>query len=563
MEDNKFQKHIVPELFKGKIPELGDRDFSYEIEINKNGKLEIDYEGIPDNSEIEGITNIKELPKGGYMLQSATFGLIVYMDKKEYTDTLSMEPNRRIHIPLIGLKEYSVWANILSKVIELITGKRPSQIIVGHEHGKENLKCHLQCCVIMDQKIRKAYYPGRINISYIPFKDAPYRHLTLLYMMQNLKTNRNNLIRYCQKDHHYEMLDESKRIEWVHDNSKLKPGEKEEGIQGPVDIYATVVKNLGKLDDTTMRDMFLKYCPKSTIQNYKNIEEFIKRNAIVSGESFQWNFNTEELSKNLATRKVNLLKEWFDKCCVPQFYEDGTQITRRKGLLIYSPVRGVGKTYFTEHLTNDQSKVMIFRQRLCQFKDDDYRLLVLDDIDTKDITENKKTYMQLLTGQKCQIYTKYCNQSWNHNIPCIMTTNDIVQVNILKNSREFHDQVWILAMNDTETLGDPEKIRACMQPAHFALSKEVEDVLEKMQDDFQHGNKDGKALDEFNARYGYGRNRWNEKKYRKFKEAGLNADYYEEENPFKAVVERNLKAEQRHRSRSRSEPKGNKRSKSV
>ena len=107
------------------------------------------------------------------MIASKSFGIVVYMDNKSYSDKIS---NTNIHFPIT--KEQTA-IQLFKAFYDIGLGKyEVENIVIGHEHGEENNKCHMQIYLKFTEKIRKYIKPG----SFIA------NNTTFLYMTQKCKT---------------------------------------------------------------------------------------------------------------------------------------------------------------------------------------------------------------------------------------------------------------------------------------------------------------------------------------------------------------------------------------
>lgn len=189
----------------------------------------------------------------------------------------------------------------------------------------------------------------------------------------------------------------------------------------------------------------------------------------IFSKSGKWIYNRNDISSNLKDNQVQVITDWINNEAIPDKTPLGYKKVRRKALLICSAARGIGKTYWAENkVFSNHDEIMIFRQRLCAFEKKDYKLLILDDIDKEDILNNLETYKQLITGQRCQIYTKYCNQRWEYNIPCIMLSNDLEIMLWFLNNSAFKNQAYIVRLMPGESMAPTVILEDATSPVELA-----------------------------------------------------------------------------------------------
>ena len=186
--------------------------------------------------------------------------------------------------------------------------------------------------------------------------------------------------------------------------------------------------------------------------------------------SGKWISDKYDISTNLNNSQVRVISDWIKNEAVPDKTPLGYKKTRRKGLVICSAQRGIGKTFWAENkVFSNHDQIMIFRQRLCAFENKDYKLLILDDIEQEDIANNLQTYKQLITGQRCQIYTKYCNQRWDYNIPCIFLTNDVEVMLWFLNNAAFKNQAYVVRIDKGQSMAPELLLQDATSPIEVAI----------------------------------------------------------------------------------------------
>ena len=176
---------------------------------------------------------------------SKSFGIVVYMDDIMYAKTY--EENILIHFPIT--KEYFILHFLKHLYTEGIGAKNNVEcIVIGHEHGPENGKCHGQIYIKFENKIRKLFKPGKLTID----------GLNYLYMAQTSKQPAK-LRNYCKKDNDFYEIIPCKTIkEILRENALL------DDLMDVDDPYDKLLNN-GNLTDKQILTIF-KNCP---ITEYK------------------------------------------------------------------------------------------------------------------------------------------------------------------------------------------------------------------------------------------------------------------------------------------------------
>lgn len=368
---------------------------------------------------------------------SVTLGIVVYAEPSFYSTDL--EINEDLHLPgLENIECRDVYRQMFSKLFKDFFNKEVDQIVFGHEHGTTNGKCHLQICLTFKEPFRGTVYPFMVSfesVKDIPsYFDSSFLRVKLLFMAQRARRP-NALAQYCMKDGKFFYLDDSKAIKYVYKmDKKGEPTDK-------INAFATVVANRSLLDVEQAKNLILTHDPRTGIVNYRNIEIALTSELCPSVPCFEWSF--PEHMKG----KYPLIEKWFSQWCIPE------DLKRRKGLLLYSQKRCLGKTEFALSLVNHESYYVIFRNSFVDcLKGKTPKLLVLDDMAAY-TTANKETWKALVSGQSTAIRDCFVNCSWNYRVPCIITTNNIFLVQQLMKSSEFNTQ--IIFQEISEYMGPP------------------------------------------------------------------------------------------------------------
>ena len=300
------------------------------------------------------------------------------------------------------------------------------QITVGHEHGKENKKCHFQICVELSKVSQATIKPFELTIE----------GQTYLGMTQKAR-NSHALKNYCKKDGDVLFLYPEKKIITIY--KKDKKGE----TTDKVDAFSTVVNNISKFQNREeAMDIILTNDPRTGMTMYKNIEYSLDKMLKPVIPELIWKY-PEHLKG-----KYPLVEEWFYGHCV----KDG--LLRRKGLCLYSKTRAIGKTLFAESLASDPLFVVTFRGTFLAeaVKDKTPKIVILDDMVHYD-QKTKQMWKQLVTGQPSSIRDAYIHFNWEYRIPCVITTNDIGLYANLQLDSDFKTSLYFQEI--VEFMGPP------------------------------------------------------------------------------------------------------------
>lgn len=353
-------------------------------------------------------------------INSKSFGIIVYMDDSMYED--DPEFDRNIHFPIT--KE-QVLLNLLKSFYDNKIGNKNliNEIVVGHEHGTENGKCHMQIFISFESKIRKMIKPNKFTVDGINY----------LYMAQSTKTPQK-LRNYCKKNHDfYEIMPSESIADILKKNNIL---DKLMDVEDPYDMLL----NKENLSDDQIKTIF-KNCnvteyKKDYMTNAKKIYDTYNNYIKIEVENpdFKWNFPNhiyEYLEDNYDidnkfTKVYSKLYGWFKTYCEPNGY------FRRKALFLFSLQGGVGKSYFARSLVPEinicNSPYYVYcRGSLdaSEFirKDKTAKLVILDDVNY--IDKDIEIWKALTVSEPTNIRSPYYNFPWKHSLPCIMMSNNI------------------------------------------------------------------------------------------------------------------------------------------
>jgi hypothetical protein len=353
-------------------------------------------------------------------LNSKSFGIVIYMDDSAYKEEPKL--NKKIHFPI---EKQIILLNILKCFYNLGIGNKYNieALIIAHEHGEKNEKCHMHVYIEYDNKIRKQIKPGSFQVEGNIF----------LYMVQQSKTPAK-LRNYIKKGKDYYETFPNKTTKDI-----LKENQLLDELMDVDDPYDVLLKN-DHLSDQQISNIF-KNCnvtdyKKDFINNAKKIYEtynnFVKRDTEIP--QFKWLFPThilEYVSNNYESNDKVLhvytkLYTWFKTYCEPEGY------FRRKALFLFSLAGGLGKSYFARSLVPEISICNSPYYVYCRGtldasefirKKDNAKLIILDDVNY--IDKDMEIWKALTVSEPTNIRSPYHNFAWKKSLPCILLSNNI------------------------------------------------------------------------------------------------------------------------------------------
>ena len=382
-----------------------------------------------------------------------SIGVVMYMQKNEYK---GKEENENIHIR--NAESPSFLALIIKKIFEEIYKTKINELIMGHEHGEKNKKCHLQIIINFETMFRKIMRPGALKIKYD-------NQFTCLVFMQQKTKNPHALKNYCLKERDATIV---KNDEFI----KYEPSDDSNPF-----IY--IRDNYNKITMEEARQKLLFTDPKLYFQNCNNFEMAIK-NIIVEEPKipFEWMPIPEYLKNYILADGSNFydtFNKWYIKYCI-----NGDSLERKKALCLYSRQRSMGKSYFVRHLVSDPEYILEFNNTFCFKKNMNkgiYKLLLLDDMNNI-TTNNKAMWKSLVASEPTTLRGAWLNSEIKERLPCIITTNDIEMIKIFRDEKLFNTQVTIIEI--TKYMGAPGTQREDLMKTDFILTYETSEKLNHM-----------------------------------------------------------------------------------
>lgn len=386
--------------------------------------------------------------------KSKSIGVVMYLQNNKYNN--NPESNKEIHIPDSGAPSFL--AKVIKYIFEKIYDIGIPEIVVGHEHGEKNNKCHLQIIILFDKPFRKIMKPGALKIKY------DNKIICLLYMQQKTK-NVFALKNYCKKERDATIVrgNEIKKFEFKEDAN-------------PFDY---IKENYNKITIEEGRNKILEYDAELYFRNCNNIETALKK--IIVEEPpvpFKW-MPIPDYLKNYylpdGSNFYDTFNNWYQIYCI-----NGENMERKKALCLYSSKRSMGKSYFVRHLVPHEDYLLEFNNTLCSKKNINkgvHKLLLLDDMNIINLN-NKIMWKSLVASEPTTLRGAWLNEEFKERLPCIITTNDIDMVKIFRDDKNFNTQVFIIEIQNY--MGAPGTQRDDLTKNEFIISYETSEKLNRM-----------------------------------------------------------------------------------
>lgn len=362
------------------------------------------------------------------------FGCVLYMDDNEYKE--DKELNAGIHFPFLNEPNFDVQtahklylALLQSIFIVFYKGIPIKDVVIGHEHGSINKKCHLQCVVKLNGRTQKVLSPHQLVLKYkIDGVDHQKVFLFMAAKANDLKGK--NLEYYCKKDGDWFTASTSD-IPFVQKfNSK--------GEATGINVYATLeaMRKAGHFTSEEASELVATYAPQDWYKWRANILPNILNDFSDSAEPFQWVPNERVFGM------YPKIKEWFYRYCAGENVPD-----RKKALLLYSEKRAMGKSYFARGLVNNAAYVQEFHNNFVVPTCKEPHIIIIDDFRAPDEAQgysNWETFKKAISSELTQIRDCKVNVSLSKafdGVPCIICTNKIKFLKSMLNSTEFNTQI--------------------------------------------------------------------------------------------------------------------------
>lgn len=364
-----------------------------------------------------------KIQKGKYRFKSIAYGIIIYGTRSTYSENKYDNTQIHLSIPLdevLSILEHLCLSYGFCQKDEYIGA------IAAHEHGKTNNKCHYQCTVIFDHPMQHVISPGEF--------DYMGKNYIFMYCIGK---NPLALFEYCKKDGDFSISNEQ-RI-----NEILKP---KKDINNEA-LGQFISEILTKPTHQAINEA-LKFNPRFTVQNVKNIEHLIKYYGRPQLPEFAWS-----IPKHLLDSKVSSHIALINHVKAEIFEPD---VSRRKCLILISQPN-FGKTMFCNSLVSDPGYIVYVRGWFSQFTEirPEHKLLILDDLFMPTNNSNYEIMKALASGQKTTIRAPYVNIE-THSMPCIILTNNYDLVSYFWVRDDFSGRFNLIELkNEEDYLGPP------------------------------------------------------------------------------------------------------------
>lgn len=422
-------------------------EHSYEFSVSFTPSADLK-EGEPSEDNRDRVSNGNwQVLRGRHALNATkAFGCVFYMDDSEYSD--DKERNAGIHFPFLNEPDFDIqtahklYLSLLQSIfIVFYPGIPVKDVVIGHEHGSENKKCHLQCVVKINGRTQKVLSPHRILLKY-KIDGVDHQKIFLFMAAKANDLKGKNLEYYCKKDGDWFTASTSD-IPFVYKyNSK--------GETTGINVYATLeaMRKEGHFTSEEASELVATYAPQDWYKWRSNILPNILNDFSDSAEPFQWVPN--ERVFNLYPK----IKEWFYRYCA------GNEVPeRKKALLLYSEKRAMGKSYFARGLVNNAAYVQEFHNNFVVPTCKEPHIIIIDDFRAPDEAQgysNWETFKKAISSELTQIRDCKVNVSLPsafNGVPCIICTNKIKFLKSMLNSTEFNTQIIPVVID--QYLGPP------------------------------------------------------------------------------------------------------------
>ncbi len=346
-----------------------------------------------------------------------SFGMILMGDSSLYSENPDF--NSDIHIPNVDIHDI---LEFLRQPENTPLNKKARHIVVGHEHGVENNKCHFQIFIDFGVRIHRIMRPF----------DFELNSSKILGIFQPTKKSAEALADYCKKGGDF--------VEWFDPAYDLVKNDDDAYWGGLISEGKTTAEAIESMKTNRPKDLLF-----FGDRIKKNFEQLVESKPI---PPFEWvipthlyeradrEYSMDSNELNVEKEKCIAIRNWLNQHCFPV----GTQ--RRKCLFLYSVKRGVGKSQFARRLVNDPAYYIYNRTAIdggeFERKQKTAKIVIIDDV--KFVDGDREMWKALISGEETQIVSKYFNFTFSHGLPCIIITNEISTLNFWLESPMFNTQ---------------------------------------------------------------------------------------------------------------------------
>jgi hypothetical protein len=404
--------------------------------------------------------------------KTKSFGIVVQMSEIMYDE--SPIKNASFHIPF---SKEEILLGLLKKFYEEKIGSNNivSEVIIGHEHGNERAKCHMQIFISFETQIRKVIMPGEFYIN----------GTVLLFIAQHCKSPKK-LREYCKKGGDFMACFPCRKLKDI-----LKDGGILDEKIDVDDPYDYMLKR-SDLDENDVKNIFancdVTEYKKNFMSNSKRIMEtynkFVKKEDV--NLEFKWIFPDHMLKYifdsnseiDFKFKTFSCLYDWFCKYCNIECVD----VKRRKALFLFSIRGGMGKSFFARGLVpeiciGDSPYYVYCRGTLdaAEFlkKSKTAKLVILDDINY--INSDIEIWKALAVGEPTNIRSPYHNIAWSKSLPCVLLSNNLKTFKYWMETEDLKSRCIFVSVNFF--IGPPDKDNNEYHSFDYMLSEDVENAL--------------------------------------------------------------------------------------
>jgi hypothetical protein len=399
------------------------------LETYKNDKMLFFTRQAYENEDDEKTDKLHEMYENAWFttdykdfaFYTYALGVVIFLDKSHYT--FDKEENLKIDFDYTKEDMVAILYTYFTLNLK-VERKDIKQIVVGHEYTPLTNKCHYQCCITFNKKVKRTFYP-------VTFVSAKY---TYRLMMQKAKHSKN-LATYCRKDGdvaYYGVEDNIFKIVFKKD----KEGNDTEDANVPL----TIVANDNKSPEDLKAWMFKRF-PAYAISNYGNLTKAIDAHCQEDLPEFKW-----VIPPHIANSD-NPVHRMIATHITSYFMSDSI---RTKALIILGPIN-TGKTLMAKELVNHSSYYGYFRNTFSKEqatkKLSTMKLLILDDF-TFMKNEEHEMFKALLSGEEMTLNCKYYQSPIKEGYRTIFLTNNVEFVKRIYSHHEFDGRYTLVILED-------------------------------------------------------------------------------------------------------------------